>query len=254
VIVVLAALILRPEDVALAPERLQHRPRPGQRVVDGGDLITKQVLVLLVERDALVDNRLVVAMKRDAAGFVNAWALEVAGLDFERIEAAVVVGVEPFADRRAGPGGFLVLGKAAAIGVDAARLIVLEIDVSDVGRNHELERSHRRDHARHARRHAGDPNIRPLAAGGLVGQTRLEDRLVFGRERRLLGAAGRLGLVPLVTDALGLAPLAGPVGILRLVKGVRTGHRHQERAGQCQAGNRVAMKHVHPRQDGMVSI
>ena len=75
VIVVLAALILRPEDVALAPERLQHRPWPGQRVVDGGDLITKQVLVLLVERDALVDNRLVVAMKRDAARFVGAWAL-----------------------------------------------------------------------------------------------------------------------------------------------------------------------------------
>src|SRR5215475_9346999 len=87
-IVVLAALILRPQDVALAPVRLQHRPWPGQRVVDGGDLITKQVLVLGVERDALVDNRLIVAMKRDATRFVDARALEVAGLDVERIEAA----------------------------------------------------------------------------------------------------------------------------------------------------------------------
>src|SRR5258706_879452 len=111
VIVVLAALILRPEGAALAPECLQHRPWPGQRVVHGGDLITKQVLVLLVECDALVDNRVVVPMKRDAARFVDAWALDVAGLDFERIEATVVVGVEPFADRIAGPGGFLVLGK-----------------------------------------------------------------------------------------------------------------------------------------------
>src|SRR5215471_4081286 len=57
VVVVLAALILRPEDVALAPERLQHRPWPGQRVVDGGDLITKQIIVLSVEGDTLVDNR-----------------------------------------------------------------------------------------------------------------------------------------------------------------------------------------------------
>src|SRR5882672_5511198 len=72
VIVVLAALILSPKDVALAPERLQHRPRPGQRVVDGGDLIMKQVLVLLVERDAFAHNRLVVAMKRNAARFVDA--------------------------------------------------------------------------------------------------------------------------------------------------------------------------------------
>jgi hypothetical protein len=94
----------------------------------------------------------------------------------------------------------------------------------------------------------------PLAAGGLIGQTRLEDRLVFGRERRLLGAAGTLGLVPLVADALGLAPLARQIGILRLVEGPRAGHRHQERAGQCQPGNRVAAKHVTLRQYGMVSI
>src|SRR5262249_46555725 len=73
VIVVLAALILRPEDVALAPKCLQHRPGPGQRVVDGGDLITEQVLVLLVERDALMDNRLVVAIKRAAPRFVDPW-------------------------------------------------------------------------------------------------------------------------------------------------------------------------------------
>src|SRR5258708_6464 len=217
-------------------------------------VLTKLVVVLMVDRDVLLDNRLVVVMKRDAARFVDAWAFEVPGLDFERIEAAVVVGVEPFADRIAGPGGFLVIGEAAAIGVDATRLIVLEIDVSDFRRDYELERSHRRHHARHARRHAGDPNIRPLAASGLVGQTRLEDRLVFGRERRLLGAAGRLGLVPLVADALWLAPLAGPVGILRLVKGLRTGPRPQQRAGQCQAGNRVAVKHVILPQDGMVSI
>ena len=52
-------------------------------MVDGGDLVTQQVLVLFVEGDALVDDRLVVAMKRDAARLKDAWALEVAGLDFE---------------------------------------------------------------------------------------------------------------------------------------------------------------------------
>src|SRR5947208_3097508 len=77
VIVVLAALILGPEHVALAPERLEHRPRPGQRVVDGGDLVTQQVLVLVIERDALVDDRLVVEMQRNAARLKDARALEV---------------------------------------------------------------------------------------------------------------------------------------------------------------------------------
>src|SRR6516225_2336233 len=75
VIVVLAALILVPKDVALAPERLQHRPGLGQRVVFGGDLVAQQVLVRLVERDALVDDRLVVAVKRDAARLKDARAL-----------------------------------------------------------------------------------------------------------------------------------------------------------------------------------
>jgi hypothetical protein len=51
-------------------------------MVDGGDLVTQQVLVLIVERDALLDDRLVVAMQRDAACLVDARPLEEAGLDF----------------------------------------------------------------------------------------------------------------------------------------------------------------------------
>src|SRR5439155_26126694 len=104
VIVLLAAVYLEPENVAHAVEGLDHRPWPGQRMIGGRDLVAQQVLVVLIERDALPDDRFVVAVERDAAGFIDARALEVAGLDLERVEAAVVIGVEPFADRVAGPG------------------------------------------------------------------------------------------------------------------------------------------------------
>jgi hypothetical protein len=41
-------------------------------------------------------------VQRQAGGVVGARALEAAGLDFERVVAAVSVGIEPFADRIAG--------------------------------------------------------------------------------------------------------------------------------------------------------
>src|SRR5207302_6341420 len=133
-----------------------------------------------------------------AAGFVDARALEVAGLDLERVEAAIVVAVEPFADRVAGPGRLFVLGEVAPVGVDAARLVVLGIDVADVGRDHEFERPHPGHHARHAGRDARDADVFALATGGLIGEARFEDRLILRRERRLLPAPRALGLVPLV--------------------------------------------------------
>src|SRR5262245_38915427 len=47
-------------------------------MVDGGDLVAQQAAIGLVEVDALPDDRLVVAVQRNAAGIVGPGALHVA--------------------------------------------------------------------------------------------------------------------------------------------------------------------------------
>ena len=54
-----------------------------------------------------------------------------------------------------------------------------------------------------------------------VRQARLENRLVFGRERRLLGASKRFGLIPLIADPGRLAPYPGKIRILGVVECAR---------------------------------
>src|SRR6266853_5495014 len=102
VIVVLGALVILPQHLAFAAIGLGHGPGPRQRMVDRGDFVMKEVGVILVEIDALLDDALIVRMKRQPAVFVGARPLEVAGLDFERVETAVAIAIEPFADRIAG--------------------------------------------------------------------------------------------------------------------------------------------------------
>jgi hypothetical protein len=100
----------------------------------------------------------------------------------------------------------------APIRVDAARHEGLEIDAGDVGQDHELDRE---DHAHHARHAVGDAfvaRIESLAASGLVGDAGLKPRLIFRRQRRLLGKARRLGLVPLGLQAARPLPLPGQSG------------------------------------------
>src|SRR5258708_6896111 len=65
--------------------------------------------------------------------------LEVARLDLEGIVAAVIVGIEPLADRVAHEARFLVGREIASVGVDAARHERFEIHVGDVRQDHEFE-------------------------------------------------------------------------------------------------------------------
>jgi hypothetical protein len=44
-----------------------------------------------------LDDGLIVRMQRDAARVVDAGTLQAAGLDAERVVAAIAVGIEPFA-------------------------------------------------------------------------------------------------------------------------------------------------------------
>ena len=62
--------------------------------------------------DPLLDDGLVVLVQRNAAGVEGARALEVAGLDFEHVVAAVAVRVDPLADRVADEGRLISLGQS----------------------------------------------------------------------------------------------------------------------------------------------
>jgi hypothetical protein len=74
-----------------------------------------------------------------------------------------------------------------------------------------------------------DRRVVTLPARPLVGQARLELRLVFGRERRLLAAALRLGRVPLLANAGRSAPLTGEVGIFRFIECLGADRQHERR-------------------------
>src|SRR6266852_928742 len=149
-IVGLVAIIVLPQFVAVTPICLGDRPRPRQRVVDRCDLIVQEVRIVLVQRNPLQDDRLVVGVQRQAAGLVRARALEVAGFHFERVVAAVAVGIEPFADRVTLIDWFLVFRKPATVGVDAARHECFEMDVGDGRHYHESDREGRGHDPRHA--------------------------------------------------------------------------------------------------------
>src|SRR6516162_6686535 len=94
-------LVVKPKRLIAhdAPESLRHLPRAGQRMIDGSDVVVKQVLVGLVEVNALLNNGLIVIMQRDTGGIKDTGTLQAAGLDFKSVVAAVTVGIEPFTDR-----------------------------------------------------------------------------------------------------------------------------------------------------------
>src|SRR5204862_522826 len=73
-------------------------PRIGQGMVVRRDVVAEQVLVGLVEIDALRDERLVVAVEWNAGGIIGVWGTHGAGLDFEHVILAVAVLIDPFSD------------------------------------------------------------------------------------------------------------------------------------------------------------
>ena len=81
VVIGLGAEIFRPDRLALAIVIARHRPRPREGVVDGGDLGVQTIGVGRVEENALLDDRPVVLVQRQAIGVEIAWAPEVASLD-----------------------------------------------------------------------------------------------------------------------------------------------------------------------------
>jgi len=64
---------------------------------------------------------------------------------------------------------------------------VIDADIGDIGRDHDFHRPKQGHHRRHADRETLGALPLALTAGGLVGEARLEDGLIFGRQRGLLG-------------------------------------------------------------------
>jgi hypothetical protein len=63
------------------------------------------------------------------AGFIiGVWQLDAAGFDLQRVEAAVAILVDPFADRIARKGGLGLLGPTASVRIDPSVGIVEVVD------------------------------------------------------------------------------------------------------------------------------
>jgi hypothetical protein len=242
-----------------AAKGLLDQPRPGQRMIEGGDLVVQQIGIGLVEIDALLDDGLVVGMQRDAGGVEDARPFEAARLDLERIVAAAPARVAPLADgvaeiewefRHIG-------GELAAIRIDVPVMIMIAVhkNVGDGRRDDDFEPRIADHDARHAGRNAVVGRIDALPALRHVGKVRIIDGLIFGCQRRLLAERGRIlrrqAVVP--TQAPGAAceqpavagapPLAREVGIFRIIPGPRAGSRAGERHQKCDCTDRAAPAH-----------
>src|SRR5262249_45649700 len=99
--IVLRANVFTPNwpRTGIAPVVLGHRPWARQRVVDHRDLVVHHIAVCFVERDALLDDALIILVKRDTGRVVDARTLEAARFDFQHIVAAVAVLIDPGTER-----------------------------------------------------------------------------------------------------------------------------------------------------------
>src|SRR5207302_871867 len=120
--VVLGANLLDPawRRIGIAFILFRHRPGSAQRVVNGGDFVVHDVWIGFVLVDPLLDDGLVVGMQRKAVGAVGTLAFHAAGLDFQRVVAAVAVSIEPLADGIALVARLDLLRPVAPVGIDAA--------------------------------------------------------------------------------------------------------------------------------------
>ncbi len=163
--------------------------------------------------------------------------------------AAVAVFIDPSADGITLEGRLDHLRPIAAVGEDAAqRVVVGDQDVGRVRRDDEFERPERDHHERHAGGNAaGVVDGGALPAGILIGKARLEDLLIFRRERRLLPPSPRLGLVerrlsPHARNCEAI-PLTVQVGIFAVIERPGAADRQQQHRSLRHHTQRTSVKH-----------
>src|SRR5215470_8713481 len=171
-----------------------HGPGMRQCMVDHSDFVMDDLGIGLIEVDALPENGLIIEVKGEASGVVDARPLEAARFRLEQVIVAIAILVDPPPDRIARIAWFNLLGPVAAVGENAARLCA-DQNIGRVRRDDEFQRSECH-HMRHAGGHAaGAVKIVALTASGLVGNAVLENLFIFRCERGLLSASPRPGLI-----------------------------------------------------------
>ena len=147
-------------------------------------------------------------------------------LDFEHLVATIVVLIDPSADGIACIGRLDVGGPVAPVGEDPTK-VVFATDQNIGGFRRDdvfvLPECH---HARHPARQTPGGGIIAQSTLGLIRHAVLQDLLILRCQRGLLSGTPRLGRIegrlashPRHDDA---SPLAFPVGVLRVIKGLRT--------------------------------
>jgi hypothetical protein len=121
----------------------------------------------------------------------------------------------------------------------------------DIGHDHDFHRSKQGHHRRHADRETASALPLALAAGGLIGETRFEDGLIFGCQRGLLGATPGFVRVKrcLAGDPGGRAgpePLALQVRILRVIERPRAADCREQHRREGDCTDRAPKKHASP--------
>jgi len=105
----------------------------------------------------------------------------------------------------------------AAIGIDAARQVVLEYDEGDPRRDEDFVLPYDGHEPRHAVGDALHAEIAALAAAAWSAMLSSSTFWNSGLSGACWARLGPLGLVPLDADTGGPAPHAGPVGVFRFV-------------------------------------
>src|SRR6266566_1754045 len=243
--------------VGVANVAAGHRPRARQGVIVNGDLVAHDAPVALVEIDALLEDRLIVMMQRQAGGIIMTGAFEAAGFDLQHVIAAVIVLIDPLADRIANQRRLDFFRPLAAVGVDAAGVFdPIDQHIGGFWRDDELNGLEAVCDERHPEAEAGCAAPIEEATLFLRFEVGFEDCLVFGRQGRLLPLApwlGRVegGLPAESTNAEDASPLPLPVGVFDLFarRGGADDHRkrHCKRRNlQRQGADRASTKHRCP--------
>src|SRR5258708_21402273 len=171
-------------------------PRPGQSMVDRSDFVVKDVRVGLVAINALLEDRLIIDVQRQAGLIISTRSLEAARLNLKDIVSAVAVFVDPPADRVAREGRLEMLGPVASVREDATIVVMpTDQDVGGIWGHDEFHWPKSHHHVRHPGCAAQGGGEIAETALGLIRNARRQDRLILRRERRLLSKSPGLGLI-----------------------------------------------------------
>ena len=139
--------------------------------------------------------------------------------------------------------GSAFLGPIPPVGKDAPdRAHGLEQHVGGLGPDHDFHGLVEDHHPRHTDRPTGALDVEHHA-GLALRKVRLEHLLVFGRQRRLLAEAARLGRIPHAHRAAAL-PQPLPVGVLLGVLGLGADSRQAQRRREDGRADPSSVKHA----------